>query len=369
MGIATVFLASPASAAPVVIDYQPAAGATVDKADGTPTIQGSVNLDTASVLVAIRNNGSNRWWHQGTCGGSQLGCAAGILQNSWSRSEAVLTADGNRFSFSFPADLPPGSYNVGIRPVAANGNVLPGPWYRFTVVNTVTVAPANGSPAANETVNQGLVTITHGQDGSAFDGCCFGTSRVAVKRLGTNEWLQDDRTWGPSYNLFNMDVNAVGLFGAEASFAFDADQPGRYGYWIENYNEFGAKSSQGWAAFNVAACSVRCANIENSGGVGVGPDGVCFSGSLRDPSPRFTVLQASTGQWLQGNNLDPLNPTFGAWNWFNNLSSLIQADTDLSSCFNEPALVLPSGNYFVGIRVYDDAGQEGPAKWIPITIN
>jgi hypothetical protein len=365
---ALLVLPSVASAEAEILSFSPTPGTEVDKADGTPAITGVVSGDTAEVLVAIKNNTTGRWWHRGSCAGNGA-CAAGTFKTAWTRSAAVLSVAGNQQNFSFPADLPPGNFQIGIRTREANGSLNPaGAWYGITVVNTASVSPASGSPAANETVNQGQVTISHGQNGSAFDGCCFGTSQLAVKRHADNTWLQADRTWAAGYHVFDMNVDAVGLFGAQANFTFDADQPGRYGYWIDNYDDSGQKWSAGWASFNVAACSSQCANIENLGGVSVGPDGVCFSGSLRGPSPRFTVLQVSTGTWLQGAGLDPQNPTFGPWNWFNTLSSLIQADTDLDSCFNDPPLVLPAGDYFVGIRVFDGAGNEGPGKWIPITI-
>ncbi len=375
IGIATLG-ATAASAAPQLLEPGVPPGAVLDKADGPIRISGLASFDTDQVLVAIRNNANNRWWHPKTCSGIAR-CDVGTFQPQWKRSPAEMGNSEDLRSYRFFADLPPGNYQLGLRPVAANGTVFPGSWYGFRVINSQPYERAGATPDANATVNQGLVTITSSHPfGSPISADGPGSARIALRRLSDNRWLRGNGNFQPGYHVQNFDIEAFGPFSFNARKKVNL-APGRYGYWIEHYDEQDVKYSTRWATFTVKSCSNRCANVGATVSLELSADGLCYSvatSTFRDGGTvRLAIKSKATGQWLQpGPNgfVDPNNPTFGSWKLFNaSLGQIIQSDPNVGiSCLFEDPIALPSGDYFMGVNPFDTAGNVGPGQWLPFTI-
>jgi len=371
----TLLTAAGAGAAPQLLDSNVTPGATIDKADGPITIAGSASGDTARVLVAIRNNANNRWWSPASCSGI-TDCDAGTLRPRWTRSPAATTNAGNQITYEFPADLPVGNYQLGVRPVSANGTVLPGTWFPFRVINSRPYERAFASPGPNTEVSEGLVTITSGHPfGSPiFDGP--GEARIALKRLSDNRWLRANGTFQFGYHVQGFGIEADGAYSFLAREKVQL-APGRYGYWIEHYDQEGVKDSTAWSTFTVKPCSNRCANITATVSLSPSAEGLCYSIESNLFSDGGNVMLAikrqATGQWLQSSAngyVDPNSPTFGSWKLFNaDLGQFIQSDPDVGySCISSDPLALPSGVYFMGVNPVDTAGNFGAGQWLRFTI-
>jgi hypothetical protein len=378
-------VANTASAAPQLLEPGVPPGAVLDKADGPIRIGGFASFDTDSVLVAIRDNNTNRWWHPGSCGGGidPADCGAGTFKTQWTRSPAVMSNSEDLRYYRFPADLPTGNYQLGLRPVAADGTVSAGgAWWPFEVINSGGLDVATATPGADDRVNEGLVTITSFHPfGSPIAADGPGTARIAIKRLNNNTWMQPDASFDSAYALMDFPISSFGPFQFVAQKKVDL-APGRYGYWIEHYSPEGVKSSAGWAAFNVVSCSNRCANVSTTTSLDASyslndDGGLCYSirssTFLDGGDVLISVKNRATGQWLQpgpGGRVDPNNPTFGSWRLVPaSLGQIIQSDPNVGiSCLFEDPIALPVGSYFMGINPVDTNGDRGPGEWLAFEI-
>lgn len=384
LGGLTALNPTPASAAPGFVDSDVPAGTVIDKADGAVVISGTANADTARVLVAIRNNANSRWWHPGTCSANVSECGAGTLEKSWKRSPAIMSNSGGARTYRFPADLPPGNYNLGLKAVGADGTVAPGGgWWQFTVENSQPLSIAGGTPSSNATVNEGLVTITSSHPfGSPIDSAP-GSARIALKDLNNNTWYQGNGAFGPNYKLMSTSMAGYGAYSFNARLKADL-APGRYGYWVEHYDTEDVKYSGGWHTFNVRSCANRCANVSVDPRVSsysASQDGgFCWSASAttyRDGGNiKFSLRNNDTGRWLNATGvfnsfINPENPTFGNYQLLDsNLGQILQSDPGGgNSCFSEVGIELPVGSYSMGINPFDTSGARGIGHWISFDVN
>lgn len=328
-------------------------------------LSGRVTDETGvgTVQIAVRNTVTGQWFD--------------ATKSTWQATQTWALAPywgpdvkDVEFAWTFIGVDYGGSYQAVFRAVDAAGNASATSTRSFTILEkstTDTLAPTSyvSSPLEGEVLDAApLLTLA----GHAADDVALERTEVNLRRVGTNQWLQPDGTWG-GFTWLPATLDDPGTISSAWTLGWSQPTNGDYVLQVRSVDVIGnvepAVVQRSFSVGDPDTDPPDATVAEPVAGTTYPEGPLTLRGSASDnrgvAGVRLTIRNVTTGQWWQAD---------GTWG-----ASAVPFEAELSAP-GSPSTQWSLGwtppgpaDYAIGVNTVDTSGNIDPTKpWVPFTV-